>query len=126
MHPYKPMTPDTRIDQLEKRVDRLDNQYREDIVAIHQKLDVLTNAINEVLVKSARIECPSPGACIALSERLSAQVVAHNATMLRVERLELRLMDVEKWQWKMIGVISSIMVILTLFGPAIRKAFGLP
>ena len=119
------MTADARIDSLEKRVDRLDDQYREDVVAIHQKLDLLTNSINEVLVKSARIECPAPGSCIALSERLSAQLVAHNATMLRVERLELRLMDVEKWQWKMIGVISAIMVLLTLLGPVLRKLFKL-
>lgn len=119
------MTADERTDRLETRVDRLEDQYREDIAAIHAKLDSVVAAINGALVSSAKHACPAPGACVGLSAELKATITAHNATMLRVERLELRILDIEKWQWRMIGALSLTIVVLTLFAPTIRKLLNL-
>ena len=119
------MTADEQIERLESRVDRLEDQYRTDVTAIHAKLDTLVNSINAALVKSAKSECPSPGACIGLGLELKNQVIAHNATMLRVERLELRILDMEKWQGRTIGGMAVLITALTLFAPLIRKLFSL-
>lgn len=114
-----------RIEALETRVERIEDCNRTDIAAIHAKLDGLTTLINSVLVGAAKSACPSPGACITLAEKLTSQITAHNATMLRVERLELKLMEVEKWQWKFVGALSAVIFIATMFGPALRKLFKL-
>jgi hypothetical protein len=120
------MTETKQIDLLEERVTRLEERTNQEIVSIHSKLDVLSNLINRSLVESAKVACPSPGACITLSEKLQNTIAAHNATMLRVERLELRIMDMERWQNRTLGAVAILMIALTLFGPAIRHLFRLP
>jgi hypothetical protein len=119
------MTADERTDKLEQRVDRLEDAYKADVSAIHTKLDALVTAVNNHMVTAVKRECPSPGACIGLSENLKGQITAHNATMLRVERLELRMMDLEKWQGRMLGGIAVLMVVLTLFGESLRQLLRL-
>lgn len=119
------MTADERTHRLEQRVDRLEDQYRDDVSAIHGKLDSLVQSVNSVLVRTAKTECPAPGSCMSLSADLKATIVAHTSTMLRVERLELRILDLERWQWRMIGALGVLMVALTLFAPSIRKIIGL-
>jgi len=114
-----------QVELLEERVNRLEDRTNSEIVAIHSKLDSLSTLINQVLVATAKRECPSPGACITLGEKLQNQIAAHNATMLRVERLELRMMDLEKWQGRLIGGVSVLMVVLTLFGPVLRRVLKL-
>ncbi len=120
------MTSTEQIDKLEDRVTRLEDRTETNIVAIHTKLDSLLTLINGLMVDTAKKpECPSPGACISLGVELKNQIVAHNSTMLRVERLELRILDMEKWQGRTIGAIAVLITLLTLFAPAIRKLFNL-
>ena len=119
------MTPTEQIEKLDDRVTRLEDRYQSDVVAIHVKLDALATLLNKSFVEQAKNSCPSPGACITLAADLKGQIVAHNATMLRVERLELRMMDLEKWQGRLLGGLSVVMVFLTLFGPALRKMLKL-
>lgn len=119
------MTADERTDRLETRVDRLEDQYREDVSAINSKIDLLVAAVNSSVVTSAKTACPSPGSCVTLSVELQNAIRAHNATMLRVERMELRMMTMECWQWRLVGGIGVIMVLLTLFAPTIRQALKL-
>jgi hypothetical protein len=120
------MTADEQIERLDDRVTRLEDRTNQEIVAIHTKLDALltlnTNAQVEVAKKP---DCPSPGACIVLGESLKATIAAHNATMLRVERLELRMLEIEKWQGRMFGGVAVLMTLLTLFAPMIRQLFNL-
>jgi len=124
------MTPEERTAQLENRVDRLEDQYRNDIATIHSKIDILVTTINASSVAVAKNACPSPGACIGLSSKLEAAIVAHTSTMLRVERLELRILAIETWQWKTIGAIgvimATLMTLFTLFGPSLRHLLNLP
>ena len=117
--------PPEQIDLLEERVTRLEEQTRNDIVLIHTKLDKLLAAINDAAISSAKHSCPSPGACIGLGADLRNQVVLLNANTLRVERLELRMMELEKWQGRLFGGATVIMTVLTLFAPALRKLFNL-
>jgi hypothetical protein len=90
------MNPEDRTAKLEARVDRLEDQYREDVVNIHAKIDSLVTAVNNVLVRTAKAECPAPGSCISLTKELQHVIAAHDATMMRVERFELKLLDFER------------------------------
>ena len=119
------MTADEQIEKLDDRVTRLEHQSREDIVAIHQKLDTLTNKINESLVSQAKRDCPAPGSCLVLSEQLKAAVTAHNSTMLRVERLELRMMKQENGSSKMFGGLAVLVVVVNVAVPIILHFFGI-
>ena len=119
------MTAEERTEKLEIRVDRLEDQYRGDVTALHLKIDALVTAVNASTLRASKNECPSPGACVALSSELKNTIMAHTSTMLRVERLELRILDIEKWQWRMIGALSVLMVVLTLFAPTIRQMLNL-
>ena len=119
------MTPTEQIDKLDERVTRLEDRTQTEIVAIHGKLDSMLAILNKAMVDGAKNACPSPGACITLGVDLRNQIVAHNATMLRVERLELRILDMEKWQGRTIGAIAVLITLLTLFAPLIRKLFNL-
>lgn len=84
--------------------DRMDRQ--------ESKLDLIQQWM------TAHPQCPAPGSCVTLSSALQAQT-------LRVERLELRILSIEKWQNKVIGMGSVLFVILTLFGPSIRRLLRL-
>ena len=113
------MTPDERTAHLETRVDRLEDQYRADVVAIHAKMDNLVSAVNSSLVRAVKAECPAPGSCLTLSPMLTAMTA-------RVERLELRILSIEKWRGWITGIGAVLVVIVTLFGPSIRAALHLP
>jgi hypothetical protein len=119
------MTPTEQIEHLDNRVTRLEERYLADLSSIHAKIDGLVAILNRSMVDQASKSCPAPGSCIGLGESLKSLIINHNATMLRVERLELRMMDAEKWQSRIMGGFSIAVVILTLFGPTIRKLFGL-
>ena len=115
------MTADDQIEKLEDRVTRLEDRTNSEIVAIHTKLDALLTLVNKAMVESAKHTCPAPGSCLVIGESLKSTITAHNATMLRVERLELRMMDIERWQGKLLGGIAVIIGAATLFGPVLRK-----
>jgi hypothetical protein len=79
LHPSKAMTQvDPRIDQLEKRVEKI-----EDTISV--KLQHIFEALEEL-----RASGIGPG------KDLEHAITAHNSTMLRVERLELKILDMER------------------------------
>lgn len=80
---------DNRIDRLEERVDRLEATIASDIRHIRERLEALT-------LTSSKQACPSPGACVTLGDQLKHVIESHNATMLRVERLELKILDMDR------------------------------
>ncbi len=122
------MTPDKQIEQLDNRVTRLEERTDNEISVIHAKLDALVTAVNKSIVRSVKSECPAPGSCLILEQKLHAiddahdrHIVEHTATMLRVERLELRMMALETWQGRILGGITVLMVLLTLFGDNLKN-----
>jgi hypothetical protein len=61
-------------------------------------------------------------------DRLNALAIAiapNAQNVARLERLEMRILAVEKWQNKVIGIGTLVVILITVFGPAIRKAFNL-
>jgi hypothetical protein len=113
------MTTDERSAHLETRVDRLEDQYRAEVVAIHAKIDSLVTAVNAAAVANTKAACPAPGTCLTLSPLLTSMTA-------RVERLELRILSMEKWRGWITGVGAALVIIVTLFGPSIRHALKLP
>ena len=115
-----------RIEALENRVDKIEDTNRNDIATLHTKIDGLVTSINNVLVAAAKAPvCPAPGSCMTLNVTVQELIKAHNATMLRVERLELKLLELQMWRWKFVGALSAVIFIATMFGPILRKAFKL-
>lgn len=109
---------DDRIDRLENRVDRLETSISADLRRIFEKLEILA-------IDTTKHACPAPGSCVGLSSKLQDAITAHNATMLRVERLELKILECERatmgefhklekqkmWvmgAWSVISIISAI------------------
>lgn len=78
-----------RIERLESRVDKIEDR-------ISVNLQRISESLEELKIGAAKHACPSPGACITLSEKLQETFRAHTATMLRVERLELRILEIDK------------------------------
>lgn len=78
-----------RIERLENRVDKIEE-------SINKHLQRIFESLEELRVHNAENKCPAPGMCVALSKELQNAITAHNATMLRVERLELDILKVEK------------------------------
>jgi hypothetical protein len=97
---------------LSDKIDGVRNDLNSRIDRIDDKLD----AIHTWMLKNP--SCPKPGECVQLSSLVQAQA-------MRVERLELRILSIEKWQNKVIGIGSALIVIVTLFGPSIRRMFNL-
>lgn len=114
-----------RLELLESRVDRVEAQYRSDIGEIHRKIDALSALVSKSFVESAKNACPSPGLCLTLNETVKGQIAIQNSTMLRVERLEIRILAMEKWQGRIIGGMAILVFLLTIFAPAIRKMLSL-
>ena len=91
-----PTTSEDRIDRLETRVDRIENKIGADISKIFEKIDALSATVMQAAVDSAKHACPAPGSCVGLNDQLKHVIEAHNATMLRVERLELKMLDMDR------------------------------
>ena len=113
------MTQDDRIDKLESRVDRLETSIDEKLSKIFDKLNALT-------VDGIKSACPAPGSCLSLSAELKNQIQFLTATTSRVERLELRMMALEKWQGRILGGISVFLVLFTFFGDTIKHFLRIP
>lgn len=101
-----------RIDRIENRVDRMESKHEESLEKIFDKL----NALTLVVTKQS---CPSPGACVGLSDKLQSFIIAHNATMLRVERLELELIKLNQQKAWVLGAWSGIAFIGGIIGSVI-------
>lgn len=78
-----------RIERLENRVDKIEDR-------INVNLQKIMEALEELRVASVKGACPAPGACVGLGKELEHAITSHNATMLRVERLELKLLEMER------------------------------
>ena len=105
------MTSDQRIDKLEERVNRIDDSIWTELKSINEKLTLLQ-------VSEAKNHCPVPGKCLTLDTALGSAV-------LRIERLELALIDIDRWRNRMMGGLALVVLIATLFGPSIRKLLRL-
>jgi hypothetical protein len=114
----------SQLDALTERQNRTEARFEAAIKSIDTKLDALTAAINATMIDSARNHCPSPGACIGLSSELQHTIAAHNATMLRVERLEIQLIQLHQERAKIIGIWSSIAFMASIVGGGIAFIVG--
>lgn len=103
------MTQDDRIEKLEDRVDRLETSIAADLRRIFEKLEVLS-------VENAKNACPKPGACINLGNDLEHLLKAHNATMLRVERLEIQLIALNQAKAWIMGAWAVVAIIAAAIG----------
>jgi hypothetical protein len=112
------------IARIDARITRLESSTSESMKSIGEKIDKLTDAINATMLDSARNHCPSPGACISLSAELQHTIAAHNATMLRVERLEIQLIQLHQERAKIIGVWSAIAFMASIVGGGIAFVVG--
>jgi hypothetical protein len=111
-------TPESpRVDAIEHRLDRLENNLSTDLRRIFQKLESLT-------LEGVRQACPNPGACVGLSKELENQIAAHNATMLRVERLEIQLIELHQERAKLVGIWTAVAFMASIFGGAIAFVIG--
>lgn len=102
-----------KIDQVKEDL----GEVKSDLSGRIDRMDTKLDGIHTWMV--AHPQCPSPGRCVDLGVALQAQTA-------RVERLELRILSIEKWQNKVIGIGSVLIVGVTLFGPSIRKLLNLP
>jgi hypothetical protein len=108
---------DDRIGRLEDRVSKLEAGIAADIKDIREK-------INAMAVRNAKQECPEPGACIGLGRELSHAVTAMNSTLLRVERLELRIYELEKNKQWVMGAKWGLAVAAASCGSLITMAIN--
>lgn len=105
---------------LTTRVDRLENKIAEDIERIFAKLEALA------ISAAARRDCPQPGLCIYLQTEIKKQDDRISAQDAKMEIHNQRLTNIERWQAWIMGGLGLLLIVLTLFGPAIRGMFHLP
>jgi hypothetical protein len=106
-----------RIDTLESRMDRFETGVAQDIRNIFEK-------INTLALASAKQACPDPGACVGLGRELHHMLAAHNATMLRVERLELELIKLNQQKAWIIGAWSTVAFVASVVGAVLTLIIG--
>ncbi len=71
-------------------------------------------------------QCPSPGSCLMLAE--SQKILAGRVTHLEDKEIDTLKKDVsglKLWQGRITAGIAIFIFLLTLFGPAIRRAFNM-
>lgn len=98
------------IDFLRDRLDAIDSRI--------DRLESLINQVNSNLMTNVAKTCPAPGSCLELS-RQTVQLVN------KVDKLENRVLSLEKWQAWLTGIGAVLVVFATVFGPLIRKALNL-
>ncbi len=103
------MTSEDRIEKLEDRVDRLETSIAADLRRIFEKLETLS-------IEGAKNACPKPGACLNLGNDLEHLLRAHNATMLRVERLEIQLIALNQQKAWIMGAWAVVAIIAAAIG----------
>lgn len=114
-----------QLDKLDDRVTRLEERLHDEIGSLHIKIDSLSAMISKALLDSSRHACPSPGSCVPLSISVRTLETAHRDTVQRMDRIDARMMEMERWQGRMIGGLALLMTLLTLFAPSIRKLLNL-
>jgi len=113
-----------RIDRIEKRVDRLEDQYRADVKAIHEKLDTLAKLISDDMIEKAENACPAPGTCIGLKARLDAVTATQDASQVKLALLELELRKFERDRAYVLGGAAVITLVLTAVGVCVGMAWS--
>jgi len=103
------MNDNDRIDKLEHRVDRLET-------SIEAKLNAIFEKLNTLAVDTVRNACPAPGSCVKLGGDMEYLLKSHNATMLRVERLELQLISINQQKAWILGAWSVVAIIAAAIG----------
>lgn len=100
-----------RIDRLEERVDRLEVGTNAAIQkmtdGIDSKLAKIFEKLDTLALDGVRHACPSPGACIGLSQELTHAVKYLDANTKRVERLELEILKIERNSSERISTLES-------------------
>lgn len=92
------MTSEERVERLENRVDRIEDDFRGKLESIDAKLTAL------VVDFARRKECPAPGSCVTLQERIVRLENTH-------DNLTKTVADLIKWRAWLTGVnlvISTI------------------
>lgn len=102
-----------RVERIESRADGIETRFLSELRAIHEKLNQLA------ISAAARRDCPSPGLCVALQERLRDAEIWIKEDSKSISSLE-------KWQAWMMGAMVIIGALITLFGPLVRHVFNLP
>ena len=103
------MTAEERTDKLEERVTRIENDLWAELKEIRAKIEAL-------IVRSAKNECPSPGACVSLGQKVDWITLSHDATMKRVERLELEIIRLGKRESWILGAAAVVSIIGSFAG----------
>lgn len=85
----------------------------------HEVLEKIFDKLNALTLLVTKQTCPSPGACVGLGEKLQQSIIAHNATMLRVERLELELIKLNQQKAWFLGAWSGIAFVGGIVGSVI-------
>jgi hypothetical protein len=100
------------MERLSDRVDKLETSWMAEIKAIHQKLEQLA------ISAAQRRDCPSPGMCLVLQERIR-EIESAQRDFAK------SLLDLQKWQAWIMGGIAILAVLITIFGPMLRHALGI-
>lgn len=103
---------DARLTRVEDDVDARQTRMESEVF---KKLDALNLRVTELTVAIAkRPECPAPGTCIGLSER----VMELTDNMLHAQS---RISRLERWQYGVMAILGA----LSFVGPAIVFAAGI-
>ena len=101
-----------RIAKNETRIDKIENELMTEVRGIHEKLNALA------LAAASRRECPSPGLCLALQNRM-------NVFEGEKRDLSKEILSIQKWQAGIMAALVLLGIIITFFGPSIRHVLGI-
>lgn len=101
-----------RLERIEDRQEKFEKDFMAEIRAIGERITQLA------LSAAARRECPSPGLCLMLQERVGK---IENDGRSSYDKI----VNLQKWQSWIMGALVILGVIITFFGPAIRHTFNI-
>ena len=87
--------------------------------AVDERMNLLQLELREIRsYQLAHPPCPSPGSCVPLA-------VSVRELLARNDGLNTRVMKLESWQAWITGIGAAAVLLVTVFGPAIRKALNI-
>jgi DNA repair exonuclease SbcCD ATPase subunit len=131
------------IVNLDEKITQRFNRFEDQVTKRDEGLIAQFREIRGILSEQSKnAPCPAPGKCIQLESTLTEHKnrLSQIEEMLRkvsnqgeridrintqVSKVETKLERLESFQNKVLGAVAVIMVVLTLFGPSIRRAIGL-
>ena len=103
-----------RVNQLERRVNTLEERIAKQLDDIFRVVDGLRDAMHQDEVDAARVKvCPQPGLCLVLQGALTR--ATDELAALRKE-----VYDITQWRTGIVAKLSVVMFILVMFGTPIR------